>query len=565
MKTLVKVLLALVAVGGFSLWWFITPSAPPEHRVFINGQVLSMDGDSRVFEALSVRGERIHRLGSSGEIQALVTDDTVVTELAGKTLLPGFVDAHGHFPGSGMGVISVDLNSPPIGKITTIAELQERLREKLPGKDDENWLSGFVYDDTLLAEKRHPTRDDLDAVSSEVPIYIMHVSGHMGVGNSRMLELVSLNADTEDPVGGVIARRPDSREPIGLLEETAHMAIADRMLDFSISDGIRMTMAANDEYIAQGVTTAQSGGVDAGMASGMASLSRFNVIEPRLVLFPFYHMLGPDLLSGEFDPASIESDKLDVGAVKIVADGSIQGYTGYLSEPYYVAYKGDAEYRGYAAVPRNDLIKAVADFHRAGFQLAVHGNGDASIEDILDAFELAQAEYPVEDPRLILIHSQMAREDQLLRMKELGVTPSFFSAHTYYWGDRHRDIFMGPERAARMSPTKSAENIGLRYSVHLDTPVVPMQPMQMLWSTVNRRSTSGAEIGPEQRVSPMNALRAMTIEAAWQVFQEERVGSLEPGKLADIVILDGDPLTVEDVRSLSVVETIVGGRTVYQN
>ncbi len=565
MKTLLKVLLGMVAVAGFSLWWFIVPSAPPEHRVFINGQVLSMNADNRVFEAMSVSGDRIRRLGTTEEIMAMVADHTLVTDLQGKTLLPGFVDAHGHFPGSGMGVVMVDLNSPPIGKVTTIAELQDRLREKLSAEDDEKWLSGFGYDDTLLAEKRHPTRDDLDAVSSAVPIYIMHVSGHMGVGNSRVLELMNIDADTKDPVGGVIARRPGSLEPIGLLEETAHMALTEQLMDFSITDAIRMTMAANEEYIAQGVTTAQSGGVDESMATGMARLSRLNVIDLRLVLFPFYHMLGPDLLSGEFDPTSIESDKVDVGAVKIVADGSIQGYTGYLSEPYYVAYKGDAAYRGYPAVPRDDLIKAIADIHRAGFQLAVHGNGDESIEDILDAFELAQAENPVADPRLILIHAQMARDDQLLRMKELGVTPSFFSAHTYYWGDRHRDIFMGPERAARMSPTKSAENIGLRYSVHLDTPVVPMQPMQMLWSTVNRRSTSGAEIGPEQRVSPMNALRAMTIDAAWQVFQEDRVGSLEAGKLADIVILDGDPLTVEDVRTLNVVETIIGGRTVYQN
>ena len=563
MKIFLKSMLALVVLVGLALWWFIVPSAPPGHRVFINGQVISMDADNRIFEALSVRGESIHRLGSNEEMQAMITDETVVTDLEGKTLLPGLVDAHGHFPGSGMGVISVDLNSPPIGEVTTIAELQERLREQLPGKDDENWLGGFGYDDTLLAEKRHPTRDDLDAVSSEVPIYIMHVSGHMGVGNSRMLALMEIDADTEDPVGGVIARRPGSREPIGLLEETAHMAMTEHLLDFSVADGIRMTMAANKEYLAQGVTTAQSGGVDGAMASGMATLSGLNIIELRLVLFPFYHMLGPDLLSGEFDPASIESDKLHVSAVKIVADGSIQGYTGYLREPYYVAFKGDADYRGYPAVPRDDLIKAVAEFHRAGFQLAIHGNGDASIDDILDAFELAQAEHPADDPRLILIHAQMARDDQLLRMKELGVTPSFFSAHTYYWGDRHRDIFMGPERAARMSPTKSAEDIGLRYSVHLDTPVVPMQPMQMLWSTVNRISTGGAEIGPEQRVSPINALRAMTIDAAWQVFQEERIGSLESGKLADIVILDGDPLTVEDVRTLNVVETIVGGRTVY--
>ena len=164
----------------------------------------------------------------------------------------------------------------------------------------------------------------------------------------------------------------------------------------------------------------------------------------------------------------------------------------------------------------------------------------------------------------MLIHAQMARDDQLSRMKALGVTPSFFSAHTWYWGDRHRDIFMGPERAARMSPAKSAETIGLRYSVHLDTPVVPMEPMQLLWSTVNRISTGGAVIGEAQRVSPMSALRAMTIDAAWQVFQEGRFGSLEPGKLADMLILDGDPLTAPDVRDLRVDETIVGGVSVYR-
>jgi predicted amidohydrolase YtcJ len=562
-KTFFKSVVVVVVVAAVLGWYFFTPSAPPGHRVFVNGQVLSMDGESRIFQAMSVRGEYIDQLGSDEEILALAEGNTIITDLGGQTLMPGFVDAHGHFPGSGMGVVLADLNSPPIGRVTNMAELQDRLRANLEGKNDDNWLGGFGYDDTLLAEKRHPTRDDLDAVSSDVPIYIMHVSGHMGVGNSRMLDLMNISADSQDPVGGVIARRPGSRVPIGLLEETAHMAITERLLDFSVTDGIRMSMAANDEYLAQGVTTAQSGGVDASMAAGMASLSRLNIIELRLVLFPFYHMLGPELLSGEFDAASIESDRLDVGPVKIVADGSIQGYTGYLSEPYYVPFKGDVTYNGYPAVPRDDLIKAVADFHKAGYQLAIHGNGDASMDDILDAFEFAQAEHPVDDPRLILIHAQMAREDQLLRMKELGVTPSFFSAHTYYWGDRHRDIFMGPARAARMSPTKSAENIGLRYSVHLDTPVVPMQPLQMVWSTAKRISTSGAEIGPEQRVSVMSALRATTIDAAWQVFQEDRIGSLEEGKLADIVILNGDPLTAEDVRQLEVVETLIGGRSVY--
>jgi predicted amidohydrolase YtcJ len=562
-KTALKGIFGFLLLAVLGYYFLVLPPSPPEHRVFINGQVLSMDVESRVFEAISVKGERIHRLGSNAEIQALVDGGTEVTDLQGRTLMPGFVDAHGHFPGSGLTVVSADLNSPPIGTVTTMAELQERLREQLPGKSDDKWLSGFGYDDTLLAEKRHPNRDDLDAVSTEVPIYITHVSGHMGIGNSRALELLDITAESENPEGGVIARRPGSREPEGRLEETAHMQAAMVTLDFSAWDGIRMILAATTEYASMGVTTAQSGGVDRSLASGIAGLSNAGLIHHRVVLFPFYDSLGDEWIKGEFDPAEMSTDKIILGPVKVVADGSIQGYTGYLSEPYHAPYHGDAEFRGYPAIPRDKLIEIVSDFHGAGLQLAIHGNGDASIDDILNAFELAQAENPAEDPRLVVIHSQMAREDQLQKMLELGVTPSFFSAHTYYWGDRHWNIFMGPERAARMSPTRSAENLGLRYSVHLDTPVVPMQPMQMVWSTVNRISTGGNVIGAEQRVSPMAALRATTIDAAWQVFQEGSIGSLESGKFADMIILDGDPLTAEDVRDIQVVETIVGGSTIY--
>ncbi len=564
MKKALLVVAAILVLGGGTAWVLLQPAKPPEHRIFINGQVLAMDADNGVYQALSMRGANIDQLGSNEEIAALAGDNTIITDLEGATLLPGFVDAHGHFPGSGLVIVSVDLSSPPVGRIETMAELQAALAARLDGHDDDNWLSGSGYDDTLLAEKRHPTRDDLDAVSSDVPIYITHVSGHMGVANSRALELLGIDADSEDPEGGVIARRPGSREPEGRLEETAHMPVAEKtLMNITPLKAVRMMRYASDEYVSRGVTTAQSGGVDRGMADGMATLSRVGLVKPRLVLFPFYDMLGAEWLAGDFEPAQMGTEKVIIGPIKIVADGSIQGYTGYLSEPYHVPFKGDETYRGYPAVLREALFEQVEMTHTAGIQLAIHGNGDASIDDILDAFEAAQAKRPVEDPRLILIHAQMARKDQLERMQQLGVTPSFFSAHTYYWGDRHWNIFMGPERASNMSPTGWSEEMGLRYSVHLDTPVVPMQPLQLLWSTTNRISTSGRVIGEHQRVSPMEALRAMTIDAAWQVFLDDKLGSLEPGKYADLVILNGDPLTEPDVRDLDVVETVVGGVTVF--
>jgi predicted amidohydrolase YtcJ len=293
-------------------------------------------------------------------------------------------------------------------------------------------------------------------------------------------------------------------------------------------------------------------------------LSRLGVIPIRLVLWPD-EQTSLALLDGRLRFASYDERWVRLGASKLVADGSIQGYTAYLSRPYFVPPNGDASYRGYPRLSREELAARVLRLHAAGRPLAVHGNGDAAIDDVLDAFEAAQRASPRADPRFVLVHAQMAREDQLDRMKALGVIPSFFVLHTYYWGDRHRDIFMGPERAARMSPTQSAVLRGLRFTLHADTPVVPMEPLRIVWAAVNRRSASGAVIGAEQRIEPMQALRAITIDAAVQHFEEAEKGSLEPGKLADLVILDRSPLDdPEQIDRIRVLETIVGGESVYR-
>jgi len=565
-KSILLVFFALVAGLGVLVKIATRTPAPPEHQVFINGDVLTMDADNRVVQALSTRGELIEAVGSTEEIMALVGDDTEVVDLRGRTLLPGFIDAHGHFPGSGMRVIAADLNSPPIGVINTMAEVLAALEKQAAKTSSGKWVTGFGYDDTLLAEKRHPTRAELDAVSTEHPVVAMHVSGHMLVANSVALELVDIDASTADPEGGVIGRRPGSTEPNGLLEETARLPLMFlTQEDIGFTDFYRLVKAAANEYSAIGVTTAQSGGTSKELTTGLSLFSKVGVIPQRLVLFPFETEFGESLFNGDYDPADYNSEKVVMGAVKIVADGSIQGYTGYLSMPYHTPYHGDASYRGYPAVLSEPLFEQVEALHKAGYQIAIHGNGDESIEDILDAFEAAQQAHPVQDPRMILIHSQMAREDQVARMKDLGVTPSFFTAHTYYWGDRHRDIFMGPERAAVMSPSKWAQDYGLRFSSHLDTPVTPMLPLQAVWSQVHRITYGGDVLGPEQRTSVMDALRAVTIDAAWQVFQEGNRGSLEPGKYADLVVLSGSPL--DDpmaMRDLQVERTVVGGATIYR-
>jgi len=564
-KTVLLVLGAIVLGLGVLVKIAIRTPVPPAHQVFINGNVLTMDANNTVAEAVAVRSDLIEAVGSSDDIMALVTADTTVVDLRGRTLVPGFIDAHGHFPGSGMSAIAADLNSPPIGNINTMAEVLGALSERAESTPEGDWVTGFGYDDTLLAEMRHPTRAELDAISTQHPVVAMHVSGHMVVVNSVALARVGIDASTPNPEGGVIGRRAGSQEPNGLLEETARLSVMHEMQDLGVLAVYRMMKSAVNEYASIGVTTAQSGGVSAQLGKGLVLFSKLGVIPQRLILFAFETDFGEELLNGDFQAEDYSAERVQMAAVKIVADGSIQGYTGYLSRPYHTPYHGDANYAGYAAVPREKLFKQVLDLHRAGYQIAIHGNGDESIEDILDAFEAAQQAHPVDDPRMILIHSQMAREDQVARMQALGVTPSFFSAHTYYWGDRHRDIFIGPDRAAVISPARWAQQYGVRFSSHLDTPVTPMLPLQAVWSQVFRQTSGGEVLGPEQRIGVMDALRAVTIDAAWQVFQEDNRGSLEPGKYADLVVLSGNPLDEPmAMRELQVERTVIGGATIYQ-
>lgn len=564
-KTILLILLALMVGLGVLVRIALRTPQPPAHQVFINGNILTMDANNSIVQAVSTRGERIEAVGSTEQIMALVGDQTEMVDLRGRTMLPGFIDAHGHFPGSGMRVIAAALNSPPIGNKNSMADVLAALRKQAAKTAPGDWVTGFGYDDTLLAEQRHPTRDELDQISTEHPVVAMHISGHIFVANSRALASVGIDANTPDPEGGVIGRMPGSREPNGLLEETARLDVMRQMQKLSLANTYRLMKAAATEYAAVGVTTAQSGGVSKQLATGLLWFSKLGVIPQRLIVFPLETEFGETLLNGEYDPADYTSEKVVMGAVKIVADGSIQGFTGYLSTPYYTPYHGDDAYRGYPAVPRDKLFEQVEALHKAGYQIAIHGNGDAAIADILDAFEAAQQVHPVDDPRMLLIHAQMAREDQIARMQALGITPSFFTAHTWYWGDRHRDIFLGPHRADQISPSRWALERGLRFTSHLDTPVTPMLPLQAVWSQVFRITYGGDVLGPQQRIGVMAALRAVTIDAAWQVFQEGNRGSLQPGKYADLVVLSGSPLDNPlAMRELLVERTVIGGATVYR-
>ena len=519
-------------------------------RVLTNGVILTMNPQNAVAEAVAISGDHILAVGSIEEIARHIGERTEVSNLFGRTVTPGFIDAHGHFPFSGdIALNMVDLNSPPMGAIQNMEELVDTLRAKAKARSPGEWIVGIGYDDTLLTENRHPTRLELDAVTTKHPVFIWHTSLHLAVANSEALKQAGI-----DPLGHT-----------GLLREQAEMGpVMGLIPQPGAEERIVAIEHAALEYTSRGVTTAQSGLTDERTLGDLAAALAQDRLPIRVLVWP-----SPDLArklnAGKLAPEIADRDRLKIGAVKIIADGSIQGYTGYLSEPYYITPRGQPEWRGRPIMPRAALIELIGEFHAAGWQVAVHGNGDAAIDDILAGFEAMLAADPSGDVRPIIIHSQMAREDQLDAMATLGVIPSFFSLHTYYWGDRHRDIFMGPLRAARMSPARSALNKGIRFTIHADTPVTPMEPLRLMWAAVNRLTKTGEFVGAEQRIEPMQALRAITIDAAYQSFDEVEKGSIEPGKLADLVVLSANPIDrPETIDSIEVVETILGGQTVFE-
>lgn len=537
-------------------------TVPPD-EIYVNATVITMDQTHPSAEAVAVRGDSIAAVGSASDIRKMAGAATKVVDLTGNVLLPGFVDAHSHFPWNGTtGLYSVNLSSPPLGPINDIADLVAALKKTAAETAKGEWIQGWGYDQTLLKEGRHPTRTDLDKASTDHPMIITHASGHLSVANSQALALAGVTRKTAQPKGAVIVRDPQTGEPNGVLEETdaGIGALIPPLTDEKRQEAFKYAV---QEYVRAGVTTATITGY----------LGKYEDYERArhagLLPFRVFAMPMVQLATAPATPAAMKGDDLlKTGlAVKIVHDGSIQGYTGYLTKPYHVAFHGDTSYRGYPRESREELVELVKKLNRAGYQIAIHANGDAAIDDVIEAYRAALKDFPRADVRFRIEHAQMAREDQLDAMKELGITPSFFVSHTYYWGDQHRDIFMGSERAAHISPLASAIKRGLRFSIHLDTPVTPMSPLQAVWSAVNRLTRSGQVLGPEQRITPLEALRAVTIDAAWQIHEENRKGSIAPGKFADLVVLAQNPLTIDPVKikDISVVETIVGGKSIYAN
>ncbi|SFM33609.1 amidohydrolase [Marinobacter zhejiangensis] len=540
--------------------------------VYSGGPVLTMAGDEPSYvEALVVKDGRVLFAGDSEAADAYIGPETRQVNLGGHTLLPGFIDAHGHVFNAGFQKLSANLLPPPDGGVDSIeALIEEYQRWQQDGGgliEATGWIIGFGYDDSQLAEQRHPTADDLDRVSTEMPVLAMHQSGHLAAMNHKGLELAGYNVGVDDPSGGVVRREADGVTPNGVLEEMAFFQPAFQMFgSIDAATNARIALAGIDAYTQFGFTTAQEGRASRENAEAWQELADAGRLSIDVAVYPDVQAAG-DFLE-EVGVSTRYQNHLRIAGGKLSFDGSPQGKTAWLTHPYVHPPEGLPEsYAGYPAiVDANERQRLVNKAFENNWQLLVHTNGDAASDAMIDAVEVAADTYGNDDRRTVMVHAQTVREDQLDRMQALKIIPSFFSMHTFYWGDWHRDETLGPERAARISPTVSALRRGMRFTEHHDAPVALPSAIMILHTTVNRTSRSGAVIGEDQRVSPYIGLKALTEWAAWQYFEESDKGTLEPGKLADLVILDRNPLTIapETIRDIRVMETIKQGETVYR-
>ncbi|MCE5242228.1 MAG: amidohydrolase [Syntrophobacteraceae bacterium] len=547
------------------------PGTSPD-AIYYRGKILTMNpaNPTATAEAVAVKGGRIVAVGDERSVLALAGEGTEKIDLEGRTLLPGFIDSHGHFPWNGNDELyGVKLYSPPIGTIRNIDELLAALKAKARTLAPGEWILGRGYDDSLLEDRRHPTRHDLDQVSTTSPVFLVHISAHVGVANSVALKMAGLTRDTADLDGGFF-RKDSHGELNGILEgPPAYTTVQNIIPARTETQDLAGIRKACEIYAAAGVTTAQNGWAFYPELGLLKKACASGDLFLRVVVWPFASSLEemtryPTTKSGT---DLTDNHMVTLGAAKLWADGSIYVYTAWLSQPYHTPPEGKPHYRGYSRFKEKaQLIHMIKELHSRGWQTAIHTIGDQATQDALEGWAAAQEAMPRADARHICNHAHLAREDQLERMKELGITPSFFVTHTYFWGDRHRDIFVGPDRAKRLCACRTALDRGLRITFHNDTPVTPISPLMSVWSAVNRLTSSGKELGPELRIMVPEALRAVTIDAAWQNFEEGIKGSIEVGKLADFAVLEENPLEVDPlkIKDIRVVRTIVGGRTVFE-
>ncbi|MDH3907506.1 MAG: amidohydrolase [Gammaproteobacteria bacterium] len=547
--------------------------------VYLNGKIITVDDANPKATAVAIKDGEIIYVGDIRGAKPMMAESTRQIDLQGRTMVPGFVDAHGHVVNAGFQAASANLLPLPDGPVNSFAQLVDAVQaweETAKGAefiDETGWLLGFGFDDSQLEEGVFPTAEVLEQVSQDKPVMIIHQSGHFGVFNRKALGLAGITDCRKEVPGGSIRCEADGQTPNGVLEENAFfgaLAVFQKGIDEAYN--LELFRQGMQNFARFGYTTAQEGRAFAPTVVTAEAKAAQGPLIIDVALYVDYtskdHLDQSAYYTGSGYDGIGYNNGLRIAGIKLTIDGSPQGKTAWLSEPYFVPPEGQGnEYVGYAAMTEEQVNVEVMDAFANNRQVLVHCNGDAAIDRYLNAIEQAVEAHGLQDRRNVLIHGQTLRKDQVGRLKDLDVMPSLFPMHTFYWGDWHKESVLGPERAAYISPTRDVLDAGMRFSSHHDAPVANPDSMRVLGATVTRVTRSGEVLGPDQRVTPYEGLKSITIWPAYQHFEEKVKGSIEVGKQADFVILSADPLTIDPlaIADIKVLETINDGHTVFQH
>ena len=534
--------------------------------LYYNGDIITMNGDTPQYaESVVEENGKIAFVGSKEEAKKKFSNARMI-DLKGNTMLPGFLDPHSHFMSAIRMVNQVNVAAPPVGTSKNIPQIIEKLKAFQEEKHipEDGWILGWGYDQDLLDEKRHITKVDLDKAFPKRKVLIIHVSMHGAVLNSQALKWAGIDANTKTPDGGVIARMPNSNEPAGLVMETAYIPIFAKLPQPSQSEMLDLMKPAQMMYTSNGYTQAIEGfshTSDIDFLMKAASQER-NFID--ILALPAFTEMEQWFNNPKY-PFGAYNNKFKLQACKITLDGSPQGKTALVSHPYHGGGpSGQKEWKGESSITQDQLDGLTKKLFDAKVPMHIHTNGDGAIDMMIKTVKKAGITAK-DDRRTVIVHSQFQRPEHLSDYVELGLTPSYFSLHTYYWGDVHiKNI--GKKAAFFISPIKAATEKGIVYSNHTDFNVTPLDPFWVLWSAMARESRDGVIIGTDQRVDAYTALQGLTTGPAWQVFEENRKGKIKEGLLADFVVIKNNPLkqNITDIKDNEVLATTKEGKVVYK-
>ena len=533
--------------------------------VIVNAKIVTVNREFAIAEATAIKGETIVAVGRAADVMKLVGPSTEVLNAQGNTVIPGLIDSHIHMLSTGATLLILNCRTPPMKSITDIVKAaQDQVKKSKPRE----WIQGRGWDQSKLVEKRFPTRWDLDKVSLDNPVYLVRTCGHLAVVNSAALRVAGITRDTSQPVGGMIEK--DKRgEPTGVLMEAPAMSLVSQHIPArTFEEKTKAIREASKRFNEAGLTGVieagispedmrayqrclEDGSLNVRVNMMLSAPDRSKTVEEcesQIQAFPFYTGFGNKMLR--------------ISGLKILIDGGVGGRTALLNEPY----TNDTENVGLLTLPEHRLRALVDLANKYDWQVGVHCAGDRAMDITLNAFEETHRKKSIKGKRWTIIHSYLPSEKNFQQCREMGVVVASQPSFLYYLGDSYYEN-LGQNRAFYAKPHKDWLKQGIVVASGTDSPVTPYLPFVSLWASIARKTeVSGTQLGTEQAVTREEALRMYTINGAYLSFEEKVKGSVEPGKLADLLIIDRDILTcpVDHIKDTRVLRTILGGRTVYK-